>query len=137
MSAFKTSKHDRTNKQATPLKKVHDEAERDRKRGDGDFRNRRIEEPALAIHTLLPEEEERERQEEAKAVGSTESGADGDDPGQGGASAAGEKADGPEKAQEAWALVAEEVRLRALGLLWGTRHKSANRKTADTLSLLV
>lgn len=30
--------------------KLHDEAERDRKRGDGDFRHRRIAEPSLRIH---------------------------------------------------------------------------------------
>ncbi|CAM9243711.1 unnamed protein product [Ectocarpus sp. 4 AP-2014] len=40
--------------------KLHDEAERDRKRDDGDFRHRRIEEPPLAIHTQLPEDKGKE-----------------------------------------------------------------------------
>ncbi|CAM9309198.1 unnamed protein product, partial [Ectocarpus fasciculatus] len=40
--------------------KLHDEAEKDRKRDDGDFRHRRIEEPPLVIHTQLPEDEGKE-----------------------------------------------------------------------------
>lgn len=40
--------------------KLHDEAEKDRKRDDGDFRHRRIEEPPLAIHTQLPEDKGKE-----------------------------------------------------------------------------
>ncbi|CAM9600817.1 unnamed protein product, partial [Ectocarpus sp. 12 AP-2014] len=40
--------------------KLHDEAEKDRKRDDGDFRHRRIEEPPLAIHSQLPEDKGQE-----------------------------------------------------------------------------
>ncbi|CAM9252372.1 unnamed protein product [Ectocarpus sp. 12 AP-2014] len=40
--------------------KLHDEAEKDRKRDDGDFRHRRIEEPPLAIHMQLLEDEGKE-----------------------------------------------------------------------------
>lgn len=36
--------------------KLHDKAERDRKRGDGDFRHRRIAEPSLAIRIHFPED---------------------------------------------------------------------------------
>ncbi|CAM9540792.1 unnamed protein product [Scytosiphon promiscuus] len=38
------------------LVKLHDEAERDRKRGDGEFRHRRIVEPSLAIQIDSPED---------------------------------------------------------------------------------
>ncbi|CAM9145767.1 unnamed protein product [Ectocarpus sp. 8 AP-2014] len=40
--------------------RLHDEAEKDRKRDDGDFRHRRIEEPPLKIHTQLPEDQGKE-----------------------------------------------------------------------------
>lgn len=93
--------------------KMHDEAERDRKRGDGDFRHHRIEEPSLAIHTRLPEDEGRARQEESRVVGLTGNGVDG---GRGGeaeeSSAVAEGARGADGAQDAWALVAEEVGFR-------------------------
>lgn len=95
--------------------KVHDEAERDRKRNDGDFRHRRIGEPSLTIHTQLPEDEERERQEEIKAMESACSDVDG---GKGGETELGEPsgvdegARDADRAQDAWALVTEEVRFR-------------------------
>lgn len=95
--------------------KLHDEAERDRKRGDGDFRHRRIEEPSLVIHTQLPEDEEQARQEQVGVVELTGNGVDGGGTGEaglGGATAVLGGVRGADGAQEPWALVTEEVRFR-------------------------
>lgn len=107
---------------------MHDEAERDRKRGDGDFRNRRIEEPSLTIRTQLPEDEERERQEQAKATEfaeSTDGGVDGGGGGEAGLGGASAVA-GDDGAQEAWALVSEEVGCHLIR----RRRRSAARRAA-------
>eukprot|EP00903_Cladosiphon_okamuranus_P007797 g7546.t1 len=104
---------------------LHDEAERDRKRGDGDLRHSRIEEPSLTIHSLLPEDKERELQEEAKSIGPADGGVDGPSAGLDGSSAVAERARGADGVQEAWALVTEELAERvrdpyrvAWGLPW-------------------
>jgi len=113
---------------------VHDESERDRKRGDGDFRNRRVAEPPLAIHIQLPEDEKREEEERLRESalksgvagvdgGSHSDGAGSDDDhrfgesagdrgdggGLGGVGTREGKLDGAEGAREVWALVEEEV----------------------------
>ncbi len=104
---------------------MHDESERDRKRGDGDFRNRRIAEPPLVIHTQLPEDEKREEEEGLQGSGlkngivgggSGSDGADSDDNNHldesagdrgNGTGLGGE--DGAKEEREVWALAEEEV----------------------------
>lgn len=70
-----------------------------------------MEEPSLAIHTQLPEDEERERQEEANAANGVDGGGGSEtDLGEMGAVMEGDL--GSDGAPEAWALVTEEVGLQ-------------------------
>ncbi|CAM9100725.1 unnamed protein product, partial [Hapterophycus canaliculatus] len=112
------------------IKKLHDGAERDRKRGDGDFRHRRIAEPPLAVRIHFPEDPTDREENETSSGGGADTGVAGD-----GGSGAGEvddgegldggvKADGLDASEGkpdgdgvgdeyAWSLVAEEVAERA------------------------
>lgn len=114
---------------------MHDEAERDRKRDNGEFRHRRIAEPPLVIHTQLPEDDGEEEEQQQKQAGPESlsgsrggAGRDGNKDGEVGGGRIDETVldgiavGGTERrdAQEAWSLVTEEVG----SALWLCKNKN-------------